>query len=156
MAPLCPHRLRLCIGNASRPQGAGFIQYDPTPMTLDEARKLIDAGKTYFDYLKGRVMKVDLGGNDFDPSWYDRDNGKGAAQRAIDTLKASGDVNNRVIASTHKEATTVSAMSTKARLGDESAVKNDTGVVRSLEIGLNDLADHIAPKVEGVLNPKKK
>lgn len=31
-------------------------------------------------------MKVDLAGGAFDPRLYDRDNGSGAAQRAIDAL----------------------------------------------------------------------
>ena len=39
--------------------------------------------KMYFDYLYGRVMKVDLSKDTFDPFLYDRDNGQGAAERAI-------------------------------------------------------------------------
>lgn len=27
--------------NAARPQGLGFLQYDPTPMTKDEAQKIL-------------------------------------------------------------------------------------------------------------------
>lgn len=52
-------------------------------MTIGEAKEILDSGITYFDYLKGRVMKVDLCGNEFDPWLYDRDNGRGAAARAI-------------------------------------------------------------------------
>lgn len=69
--------------NASNPQGMGFIHYDPAPMTVEQARKLLDGGQTYFDYLKGRVMKVDLSGDTLDPALYDRDNGHGAAFAAI-------------------------------------------------------------------------
>ncbi len=75
--------------NASRPVGMGFFQFDPAPMTEEEAVELLENMKpsTYFDYLKGRVMKVDLKNDDGFEEWlYDRDTGAGAAQRAIDAL----------------------------------------------------------------------
>lgn len=68
--------------NASKPQGMGFLQFDPKPMTTEEAAELLQKS-TYFDYLKGRVMKVDLSGDAFDPYLYNRDNGQGAAENAI-------------------------------------------------------------------------
>ena len=71
--------------NASRPLGMGFLRYDPADMTVEEARELLKK-YSYFDYLKGRVMKVDLLGDSFDPWLYDRDNGKGAAMRVISAL----------------------------------------------------------------------
>ena len=43
--------------NASRPLGMGFIHYDPAPMGKEEAAEYLEGG-TYFDYLKGRVMKI--------------------------------------------------------------------------------------------------
>jgi len=76
--------------NKSRP--LGFLHYDPTPMTKEEANILLkeqeyityDGRKSiYFDYLNGRVMKVDLSGNELDPYLYDRDNGEGAAANAL-------------------------------------------------------------------------
>lgn len=73
--------------NASQPRGMGILYYDPTSMTTEEAQKLLDSGQTYFDYLKGRVMKVDLSSDQLETWLYDRDNGQGAAQRVIDTLK---------------------------------------------------------------------
>lgn len=78
--------------NASQPLGMGILQFTPEDMTVAEAQAIIDAGTTdvfharnclYFDYLKGRVMKVDLSGDQFDPALYDRDNGRGAAALAI-------------------------------------------------------------------------
>jgi hypothetical protein len=82
--------------NNSRPLGLGILRYDPRPMTIQEARELItdssqqDNGSfslpLYFDYIKGRVMKVNLSGNELDTWGYDRDNGEGAAQSAIDRL----------------------------------------------------------------------
>jgi hypothetical protein len=74
--------------NNSRPQGMGFLHFTPQDMTEKEAEDLLKEG-TYFDYLKGRVMKVDLSHDDeFNPWLYDRDNGAGAAQRAVDNLRA--------------------------------------------------------------------
>ena len=68
--------------NAAKPQGMGFLHYTPDPMTKEEAVALL-AKDTYFDYVKGRVMKVDLERDTFDPRLYDRDNGDGAAARAL-------------------------------------------------------------------------
>ena len=71
--------------NASHPLGLGFLQFDPTPMTKEEAIELLNQ-TTYFDYLKGRVMKVDLSGEELETRLYDRDNGEGAAARALSTI----------------------------------------------------------------------
>lgn len=72
--------------NASKPLGMGILHFDPAPMRAEEAESLLK-GQTYFDYLKGRVMKVDLSGDELDPWLYDRDNGQGAAQRVIDSMR---------------------------------------------------------------------
>ena len=73
--------------NASRPQGMGFLHYDPAPMESEEAKRLLNA-TSYFDYLKGRVMKVNLSNPDeFDECGYDRDNGAGAAERTVSLLR---------------------------------------------------------------------
>ncbi len=80
--------------NASRPQGLGFLHFQPEPMSSEEAAELLKESR-YFDYLKGRVMKI----NFFDAKrpesernmpgmlqgerLYDRDNGEGAAARAL-------------------------------------------------------------------------
>ena len=71
--------------NAARPQGAGFLHYTPEDMTIEEARKYLEENAPYtrFDYLGGRVMKVDVGGDELDPRLYDRDNGPGAAAAAL-------------------------------------------------------------------------
>lgn len=73
--------------NNSKPLGLGFLHFDPMDMTVAEAEEILNQ-TTYFDYLKGRVMKVDLSSGDSFEEWlYDRDNGKGAAQRVIDSLR---------------------------------------------------------------------
>ena len=76
----------MALYNRARPQGMGFLQYVPGPMSLDLAKDLLK-DSTYFDYVYGRVLKVDLIENGhFDERLYDRDNGFGAAQYAIDEL----------------------------------------------------------------------
>lgn len=73
--------------NNSKPQGMGFLHFDPAVMSKEEAEQfLIDNPRQYFDYLKGRVLKVDLSGKQFDPRLYDRDNGQGAAALAVQHL----------------------------------------------------------------------
>lgn len=80
--------------NASKQQGMGFThKRGALPMTKEEAAQELAAaqqpnGAAYFDYLHGRVMKVRLVGDQLDPWLYDRDNGQGAAERAINTLRA--------------------------------------------------------------------
>jgi hypothetical protein len=68
--------------NNSRPQGMGFLHYDPKPMSEEEAAKILEESSA-FDYLKGRVLKVNLSGDAFDPRLYDRDIGEGAAASAL-------------------------------------------------------------------------
>lgn len=71
--------------NRSKQQGLGFLDARGSKsISLDEARACIDEmPRLYFDYLFGRVLKVDLSKDSFDPWLYDRDNGAGAAERAI-------------------------------------------------------------------------
>lgn len=73
--------------NRARPLGMGILHYTPEDMTAEQAHELLKAS-TYFDYVKGRVMKVRIEGNLLDPRLYDRDNGEGAANTAIQTLRA--------------------------------------------------------------------
>lgn len=72
--------------NASKAQGMGFLQAGhDVEMTAFEAEKCLDeVGNGYFDYLKGRIMKVNVSGDELDPRLYDRDNGEGAAARALE------------------------------------------------------------------------
>jgi hypothetical protein len=95
--------------NNSQPLGMGFLQalvQGNHDMTVEEARSLINReqladndfgfntrqgsdGKQYgFDYVRGRPMKINLEGDEFDPWGYDRDNGgDGTAKRLIDSLR---------------------------------------------------------------------
>lgn len=77
--------------NGSRQQGKGFLNgAGYLPMTVDQAREEIDArGKDlYFDYLHGRVMKINLSGDEVDTALYNRDNGYMAAEKIIENLRS--------------------------------------------------------------------
>lgn len=77
--------------NRSQPQGRGHLIATSDAMTVADAQKLLDeTPKKYFDYVQGRVMKVDLSGNRLDPWMYDRDNGEGAAARAVEAVRQQG------------------------------------------------------------------
>ena len=75
----------IALYHNARPQGMGFLHYNDRGMRQDEAESLLE-NQTYFDYLQGRVMKINLSGDELDPRLYDRDNGNGAAQRAIEQI----------------------------------------------------------------------
>jgi len=73
-------KLLVLLYNNSKPQGMGFLHYDNTDMTEEEAKLALtiyeDGKECYFDYVKGRVMKVDLTiGKKLDLYLYKRDNG---------------------------------------------------------------------------------
>lgn len=72
--------------DAAKPQGMGMLQYDPAPLTDAEVERLLPEGQDapFFDYVKWRVMKVKIAGDDFDPWLFDRDNGSGAARAALE------------------------------------------------------------------------
>lgn len=74
--------------NYSKPIGMGIVQYDPTPMTVEVARMVLEKMGYYFDYLKGRTMKVNLEGDTIWVYRYNADNNHpDLAQKAISTCK---------------------------------------------------------------------
>ena len=79
--------LLAALYNNSRTQGMGFLSAKSGVMTRDEAAELLKETQR-FDYLYGRVMKVNLSKDELDPWLYDRDLGQGAAQRVVDGLNA--------------------------------------------------------------------
>lgn len=82
----------LCaLYNASKPQGLGILHYDPKTLTIDEAKEVLSKSE-YVDYLKGRIIKVNLpkDAKEFDCRLYDRDCGPGAAKAAIKRYKKMG------------------------------------------------------------------
>lgn len=75
----------------SHEQGLGFLQAVPKgTVTVAHCEELLKQ-TIYFDYLYGRILKVNLSDDEFDERLYDRDCGDGAAQRAIESLRRSGD-----------------------------------------------------------------
>ena len=78
--------LLAALYNKTYPQGLGLIQATPGDMTKIEAAVILDRGDTYFDYLHGRVMKVDLSGDTLDPWGFDRDNYDGAVADVVASL----------------------------------------------------------------------
>lgn len=72
----------LALYESARPQGMGFMHFRDEPMPRGEAKALLER-QSYFDYLHGRVMKVNLKGDVLKTALYDRDNGEGAALEAL-------------------------------------------------------------------------
>ena len=89
--------------NGAKAQGLGFLHYDPTPMTAEVARNIFGNDFGYFDYVQGRVMKVDLSGDELHPHGYDRDNGANAAASIISALRKTNDTNPEEIERRHDE-----------------------------------------------------
>ncbi|MBR5862169.1 MAG: hypothetical protein IKZ08_02455 [Bacteroidales bacterium] len=80
--------------DASHVQGMGWLQAAPDGyVTVEHCRELLNEGQYYFDYLYGKVLKVNLSGDEFDERLYDRDNGSGAARRVIDILRRMNNKN---------------------------------------------------------------
>lgn len=139
--------------NASKPQGAGFMHYDPKPMTPAEAETLLKR-TSRFDYLKGRVMKVDLSGDEFDTWGYDRDNGENAAECVIAELRRSGDTNSSIIQTVHHVNTLESAEDVKSRL-DEASYMETNGNTGVLHLGLAGVADKLGPAVDNAVRKRR-
>lgn len=71
----------------AKPQGYGHSQYKHSDtLTNEEIEGLAKSG-FYIDYLKGRVMKINLSTNIVDTRLYNRDNGPEAAEKAIAHLR---------------------------------------------------------------------
>jgi hypothetical protein len=96
-------------------------------MTVEEARNLLGTEPVkdkYFDYLYGRVMKVQMGGDSINTRLYDRDIGEGAGQRVIEELRATQNINTVSIQATHRSgvknaaAEAVKSMSTPSTFED--------------------------------------
>lgn len=81
--------------NASNQHGLGFLNLSgKSGMTQEEAEAEIEQAKRYsskgrieFDYLRGRVMKVDISGDELYPGLYDRDNGNGSCDRIVKRIR---------------------------------------------------------------------
>ena len=81
--------------NRSKQQGMGFVdKHGANDITAEQAREYIKERADvvrgmYFDYLNGRVMKIDLSYDEMKTAMYNRDNGEGAAEAIIEQIRAS-------------------------------------------------------------------
>lgn len=100
IAGLDKAELFAALYNHAKPLGMGFLQYDPAPLTKEAAQKLMEAGddssrmfpgmgrrSMYFDYVKGRPLKIDLSGDEMDTHLYNRDQGDNAAEKIVAKLR---------------------------------------------------------------------
>jgi len=60
------------------------------PLNEAEAREQLSSTRPYVDYLCGRVIKTDFSKDELDPWGYDRDNGQGAMQKVVNSLRIVG------------------------------------------------------------------
>ena len=82
--------------NNSHPMGMGIVQYDPTPMTVEIARKLLEQ-EQFFSYLKGRPIHINFKDNVIWVRGYNNDNAQGLAQRVISSCKNINDIGADVL-----------------------------------------------------------
>lgn len=88
--------------NAALPPASVDPNPDTRPMTAESANSVflyrrVTNGQTGddvygFDYFGGRLLKVNISGDTFDPWGYDRDNGQGLAEKVITHLRRTGSV----------------------------------------------------------------
>lgn len=140
--------------NASKPQGMGFMHYDSTAMTEAEAEKLLAMG-THFDYLKGRVMKIDLSEDELDTRLYNRDNGVDSAENAIAELKKSSQVLTPKIEKIHKMNTRASIIDTMGRVHEKNVFSVE-GDMATVSLGLGDMAPYLKPAIKRAKEGLKK
>ena len=151
--PLTKAQVLATLYNASRPLGMGFLHYTPEPMSDKEAQEILNTGQDYFDYLKGRVMKISLKEDgQFEGGLYDRDNGAGAAQRAVSAAIAKGE-NAPEIREAHVTGTSAAAQRIQSILNTPSTQSADGSVIH---LDLADVADVLKPRINKFLPPKEK
>ncbi|MFH0929991.1 MAG: hypothetical protein V1814_01930 [Candidatus Moraniibacteriota bacterium] len=124
----------------------GFIHYDPKPMTEAEAKEILSMGAN-FDYLKGRVMKIDLSKDEVNTWGYNRDNGPEAAENAVAELRKSSQVITPAIEATHKANTRVAAAEVMAHLNEETTTRAGRGM-HIMTLGFSDMAHHLRPAIK--------
>lgn len=99
--------------NAARSSGMSFLEYDPNPMTREEAELLLKQD-TKFDAIKGRTIRVDLSCDAFDGWAYDNANyRRDLAENVIKSLRETGDINSPFIQQMHSVNIRHSAKRTK-------------------------------------------
>ena len=136
--------------NGSKVQGLGFLQANDDEMTVDEARDLL-RNTTSFDYLHGRVMKINLSfDTDLDTSGYDRDNGAGAAEQIISVLRFTDNVNAEEIETAHLEGTHKAAIDVKENMKNPITYEDIDGV-HVINLTLKLYADILKPIIDEII-----
>lgn len=75
-----------CLYNNAKWKGFTIVHVEPRDMGIEEARNIISK-QTYFSQVLGRNLNVDLSSDiEFEELLYDRDNGKGIAQKVVDDI----------------------------------------------------------------------
>ena len=115
-------RVLKALYDHSHVQGSGFLQAVPDGVVTVEHCAGLLAKYSYFDYLHGRVLKVDLSGDEFDERLYDRDCGEGAAQRAVDSVRAEKESGKNTAGNADGEKKELS-MEEKAELSRVTIIK---------------------------------
>lgn len=115
-------RVLKALYDHSHVQGSGFLQAVPDGVVTVEHCAMLLGSQTYFDYLHGRVLKVELSGDEFDERLYDRDCGEGAAQRAVDSVRAEREGSKDTAGNTGGEKKELT-MEEKAELSRTTIIK---------------------------------
>ena len=91
---LDPAEVLIALYRYALPRGLGWLHYRVGhELSLEEAREVLSQvrkccdGNPYIDYLHGRLLKVEIGGDTLDAKCYDQDNGYGMAEAALATLR---------------------------------------------------------------------
>ena len=83
--------------NSSKPLGAGFLDPDYNSiLTLEKAEMLYHQSHGRFDYVQGRLIKVNLLSDHVNPCAYDRDNGEGALAACVEAVRSGTSVSLKV------------------------------------------------------------
>ena len=131
--------LLAALYNAAVPRGMGMLQYDPTPMTKETAQAIIDQAAAkdflgrpsiYFDYLRGRPLKIDIGGDEADTWGYDRDQGLGKALVVVVALRA-----NLPVPTSTPEQMAEAIQHAEGMIGTRSSEEDLPGGVRVINLG---------------------
>lgn len=83
ISKLSKPKVLAALFNAAKPLGMGILHFKPEHVMDEEEAAELLADRTYFDYLEGRLMKVNLESDTLDTWAYNRDNGENAAENAI-------------------------------------------------------------------------
>ena len=85
----------------ARPRVWGY----PTSITLDQAKTAIERNKSLdFVDLGGRNMNVSIAGKTLTTEFYDRHNGEGTAKAAVEAVRASMSMTQRIRSKLHLRA----------------------------------------------------